>query len=237
MAEFPWDSVINSVTSLFGNAQQNKYNKELAQYQNAFNLEMWNRNNEYNSPKATIGRLVEAGVNPRAYNNLGQFANAADAPQAASYSKTAPLAAFSDIMLTQAQIENLKSQTEKNNAEIRNKDADTANKSERKKFYEYELNNLVDEVRENRIKHEVWSRERGFSTWQDFDNEFGKKFDEYISDVIRIRKGQGASYEYLNDLRRVQKELQEQEKVNFESIPKQWRWLFEAFIDFVKLAK
>lgn len=231
------DSVINAVSGLIGNAQQNKYNKELAQYQNAFNLEMWNRNNEYNSPQATIQRMVDAGINPRSYNNLGQFANAADAPQAASYSKTAPLAAFSDIMLTQAQIENLKSQTEKNNAEIRNKDADTANKSERNRFYEYELNDLISTIREKRIKHEVWSRERGFSSWVDFDDQLGKEFDEYISDVIRIRKGQGASYEYLNDLRRVQKELQEQEKVNFESIPKEWRWLFEAFIDFVKLAK
>lgn len=234
---FPWNSVINGVFNLAGNAQQSYYNKELAQYQNAFNLEMWNKQNEYNSPVATMQRMVDAGINPRAYNNLGQFANSADAPQAAQYEKKFDLSGFSDIMLTMAQIENLKSQTAKNESEAKKNDADAANKTKQHEFYDYELNDLISRSRENRIKHEVYSRERGFSSWSDFDDILGKEFDNYIDDVIKIRKGQGQSFQELNDLRRIQKQLQQQELDNFDFIPREYRWIVETFLDFLKLRK
>ncbi len=83
--------------------RQNKYNMDLAKYQNAYNTEMWERQNKYNSPSETIERLVDAGVNPRAYNNIGQFANAnTPAPSqgypSVAYSKTARLSAYQDVV-------------------------------------------------------------------------------------------------------------------------------------------
>lgn len=56
--------------------EYNQAQKQLAQSQNEYNTEMWNKQNDYNSPKATMQRLVEAGINPRAYQQIGQFANA-----------------------------------------------------------------------------------------------------------------------------------------------------------------
>ena len=54
----------------------NKAQKDLAKYQNEYNTMMWEKQNAYNSPEATIKRLTEAGINPRAYQQIGQFANA-----------------------------------------------------------------------------------------------------------------------------------------------------------------
>lgn len=56
--------------------EYNQSQMNLAKYQNQYNEEMWNKQNEYNSPEATMKRLVEAGINPRAYQQIGQFANA-----------------------------------------------------------------------------------------------------------------------------------------------------------------
>ena len=148
----PFTALINGIFNAGAVNQQNQYNKELARYQNAFNLEMWNKQNEYNSPNSTMERLVQAGINPRAYNQLGQFANSADAPQAVGYSKTSPLSAFSDLALTMAQLKNLESQTAKNEADTENKNADTANKvlygEQRQQMFDYELNEKISSYRE-----------------------------------------------------------------------------------------
>lgn len=44
--------------------KQLKANKELAQYQFDLNKQQWEAENEYNSPKAQMQRLKEAGLNP-----------------------------------------------------------------------------------------------------------------------------------------------------------------------------
>ena len=47
------------VSGLFGNYQTKKRNaaeRSLAEYQNAWNLEQWNRENEYNAPTAQMAR-------------------------------------------------------------------------------------------------------------------------------------------------------------------------------------
>ena len=47
------------------------YSRDLAALQNQYNIDMWNLNNEYNSPKNQLQRLVEAGLNPNlAYGNV-----------------------------------------------------------------------------------------------------------------------------------------------------------------------
>lgn len=81
---------------------QNEANKELAQYQYELDMAAWREQSDYNSPKKTMERLVAAGINPRAYQQLGQFANAAAAPtykapsiQRAEYKS--PLSAFNNV--------------------------------------------------------------------------------------------------------------------------------------------
>ena len=40
------------------------YSRDLAALQNQYNIDMWNMNNEYNSPKNQLQRLIAAGLNP-----------------------------------------------------------------------------------------------------------------------------------------------------------------------------
>lgn len=44
--------------------ETNALNKELAYQQNEWNLQQWNRENEYNKPSAQMERMREAGINP-----------------------------------------------------------------------------------------------------------------------------------------------------------------------------
>lgn len=46
------------------NAKNREYNLMLAQQQNAWNIEQWERENEYNSPEAQMERYRKAGLNP-----------------------------------------------------------------------------------------------------------------------------------------------------------------------------
>lgn len=63
------------------NASTNKANMKLAQYQWEKNVEMWNMQNQYNSPFAQMQRLKDAGLNPNMVYGNGSAANVSkDAP-------------------------------------------------------------------------------------------------------------------------------------------------------------
>lgn len=71
--------------ALFGKKSQDNTNKqqmELAKYQYEKNLEMWNKNNEYNAPKAQMQRYQEAGLNPNLIYGSGSAVsgNSSSAP-------------------------------------------------------------------------------------------------------------------------------------------------------------
>lgn len=53
------------------NAANRRYNLMLAEKQNQWNLQQWQRNNDYNTPSAVMSRLREAGVNPHMYYSKG----------------------------------------------------------------------------------------------------------------------------------------------------------------------
>lgn len=53
------------------NEASRRYNLMLAEKQNQWNLEQWQRNNDYNTPSAVMSRLREAGVNPHMYYSKG----------------------------------------------------------------------------------------------------------------------------------------------------------------------
>ena len=60
----------------------NRANLILAEYQNQWNIDQWNRENEYNSPAAQMVRYQEAGLNPNLI--YGQQNLSAGSPQAAN---------------------------------------------------------------------------------------------------------------------------------------------------------
>lgn len=53
------------------NQKTREYNLNLAKMQNQWNLEQWNRENEYNTPKAQMQRLADAGLNPDLFYQNG----------------------------------------------------------------------------------------------------------------------------------------------------------------------
>ncbi|UPW40827.1 DNA pilot protein [Sigmofec virus UA08Rod_6581] len=72
--------------SLIGKKSQdstNRQQRELAEYQYEKNLEMWNRNNEYNTPSAQMQRYQEAGLNPNLIYGSGSAiaGNSSSTPQ------------------------------------------------------------------------------------------------------------------------------------------------------------
>ena len=87
--KYIWPAIIGAAGALLGGAvssigtahasdkslqatrETNKANRELAQYQNEWNLAQWNRQNAYNTPAAQRARYEEAGINP--YFALGNI--------------------------------------------------------------------------------------------------------------------------------------------------------------------
>lgn len=78
---------INLIGSALGNKaglkqQQlaNDANMRLAQYKYEKDLEQWNRENDYNSPKSQMQRFADAGLNPNLIYGQGSSGNASSAP-------------------------------------------------------------------------------------------------------------------------------------------------------------
>ena len=55
---------LQGITSIFGQRSANKTNIQLAREQRQWDLDMWNKQNEYNNPKNQMLRLSAAGLNP-----------------------------------------------------------------------------------------------------------------------------------------------------------------------------
>ena len=60
--------------------ENNELQRELAEYQWSKNLEMWNLQNQYNSPLAQMQRFKAAGLNPNLIYSQGNAGNASSMP-------------------------------------------------------------------------------------------------------------------------------------------------------------
>lgn len=102
-----------------GQKRQNKHNLKLARDARDHDVNMWNLQNEYNTPGMQMQRLTEAGLNPHLMYGQGNTGNAS-APQKApvpevgneltslSQMSAAPvLSMYQDWRVKNAQIENL----------------------------------------------------------------------------------------------------------------------------------
>lgn len=73
--------------------ETNAHNRQLAEMQNQWNIEQWNRENAYNTPQAQMARLKAAGLNPNlVYGSLNGAANvSAQSPAMVASKDIAPL--------------------------------------------------------------------------------------------------------------------------------------------------
>lgn len=69
--------VASVVGNVFSTIRANKLNRELAEKENAWNLQQWQRETVYNSPAAQMQRLLSAGLNPSLMYEGGNFSNSA----------------------------------------------------------------------------------------------------------------------------------------------------------------
>ena len=115
------------------NQKNREYNLMLARTQNQWNLEQWQRENDYNSPTAQMARFRAAGLNPNlAY---GQLSNGASSPTLTSGAASSPtdMSAIGNkrnfgqamqemlgLEMQKAQIEAIKAGTEKTKADTDN---------------------------------------------------------------------------------------------------------------------
>lgn len=120
------------------NQKNREYNLMLARTQNQWNLEQWQRENDYNSPTAQMARFRAAGLNPNlAY---GQMSNGASSPTLTSGAASSPTdmsaignkrnfgQAMQEVLgleMQKAQIEAIKAGTEKTKEDTKNVTAST----------------------------------------------------------------------------------------------------------------
>lgn len=76
----PIGSAVSGLFGLAGSAMNYSFQNKLQDKQNQFNLDMWNLQNEYNSPQAQMKRFEEAGLNPALMYSQGNAGNAVNAP-------------------------------------------------------------------------------------------------------------------------------------------------------------
>lgn len=104
--------------------KQRDWNEAMSAKQNAWNLEQWNRENEYNTPAAQLQRMRDAGLNPLYYGLDGNSAGASPtAAQPLGYDRASipnmdnPMAFGLDSALKLAQVSNVQADTERKQAE------------------------------------------------------------------------------------------------------------------------
>ena len=119
---------------------QNRKNREFQARENQkardYNTEMWEKNNAYNDPSQQMARLKNAGINPHlAYSN-GSVTNTSSSPASSNASSMpegrAPqldVNAMLNARLIGEQINNIKADTQKKEAEARNIGTDTEGKT------------------------------------------------------------------------------------------------------------
>lgn len=104
-------------------ADTHRNNMKMAEYSYSKDLEMWNRMNQYNTPASQMERFREAGLNPNLIYSRGNEGNAGNMPQynapTFDFNKRKPLVdlggvlnMYQDLSMKQAQIDNVKEQTE-----------------------------------------------------------------------------------------------------------------------------
>ncbi len=91
------------------------FNAEQAALNRQFQVDMWNANNQYNSPQSQLQRLMYAGVNPNMMFGNGYNAVGASAPGGSQASSPGSIA--NGLLLHRSQIANLMAQVRKTNSE------------------------------------------------------------------------------------------------------------------------
>ena len=112
-------AVIPAAMDLFGNVFGNRSRRREARSQRKFDLDMWNRQNAYNTPRMQMQRLKDAGLNPALMYGQGNTGNASNQPKATQAKLENPISSSGvasgvQLSLMNQQKKQLRSQTKAN---------------------------------------------------------------------------------------------------------------------------
>ena len=129
-------SLVNGLLQGSQNRKNRKFQSKENQKARDYNTEMWEKNNAYNDPTQQMARLKNAGINPHlAYSN-GAVTNTSSSPASSNASSMpegrAPQLDVNSMLnarLIGEQINNIKADTKKKEAEASNIGTDTEGKT------------------------------------------------------------------------------------------------------------
>lgn len=118
-------NIASTASASATNKKSYKYTRRLMEYQNAWNLEQWNRQNEYNSPSSVMQRYRAAGLNPAMAASGGELNTPASSLEAATpsqFSLSSPVSPdsgsqFMSSLLASAQIDKIDSEVRNTNSQ------------------------------------------------------------------------------------------------------------------------
>lgn len=126
--------IAGSIASIINTNKTIQANKQMAEYAYNKDLEMWHRQNEYNSPRSQMERYKEGGLNPNLIYGQGNSGNATSLPKYQAprqeYNYQAPnlatgIQTYANLTQQQAMIDNLRARTDETNQNIINKGYDS----------------------------------------------------------------------------------------------------------------
>lgn len=115
-------AVIGAAANLWATHQTNQANARLQREQNEHNLQLWNLNNEYNSPIQQMQRLKDAGLNPDMMYGQGQGNAVGNSASPAQSQSPFPSMPFQVDPKLSAEVSNLMADTYKKKMEGKGQD-------------------------------------------------------------------------------------------------------------------
>lgn len=161
--------------------KSSKADRKMVQRENEksrqWNAEMWQKQNEYNTPSAQIGRLIDAGLNPAlAYGDItgalaqsvnGSYAPASTNPHQGAMSMVEAAKLFQQQSITNSQVELNQSQAEANQALADKYRSETTGQNLSNSYESQVLNTKVSQALQNlrgtSILNDITDFERTFT--------------------------------------------------------------------------
>lgn len=197
------------------NQMNNEFNERMMDKQIAYEQEMWQKNNEYNSASAQAERWKEAGFNPSMMmGNANAGVASSGSVSAASAAPSAPQQAFNsapyvssfvdtivamkDLQIkeqqTEAQIAQLNSQSEVNKAEVLKILGESDNWKIKNKYADSLLRSEIDSISAD-VGYKR-AQESYTNALEDYQILINAKLPEEIAARISLMKMQGAYQQY-----------------------------------------
>lgn len=193
------DSIVNGLFQSNINKKKMEFDRAEAGKQRAFSemmwqkqadwdLDMWNKSNEYNTASEQVKRLREAGLNPLYYGVDGVAAQPMSAPQAMGYDRASAanitnpyngglmnvMSAMKDVQLKDAQIDKLKEDTTGVQLD----------------------NEFKDKTMKARVEAEEWKKETDKKTAEKIDKE-KDKIETEIGKIIAETENEKVKKMYI----------------------------------------